>query len=300
MNNNLVNKYIPLVDEVSNKYNYNSNIKHLLYLIIPAFITKYTYKEERLIINTFKNTRIIISDKKDKNVQALYSSIPNYTNNNITTTKYITIQNYENISLIQLLDNLVHEFNHAINSYNQETNIKNNILYLRTGLTYATYELPTLKKINRDDNYILEEILNTNQTEQVINIIKNYKDQENTSINNTIYAINNETNQIYTSKSYYLENLLFKKILENKTFISTLNNLRLSGNIEDIESWFDNITGKKNSYNNIILYLKNIMELEKKLQNQKYFKKFTINKIKDFIVKILEIINIFNNNCIYK
>ena len=49
MNNNLVNKYIPLVDEISNKYNYNSNIKHLLYLIIPAFITKYTYKEERLI-----------------------------------------------------------------------------------------------------------------------------------------------------------------------------------------------------------------------------------------------------------
>lgn len=300
MNNNLVNKYIPLVDEISNKYNYNPNIKHLLYLIIPAFVTKYTIKEERLITNTFKNTKIIISDKKDKNVQALYSSIPNYTNNNITTTKYITIQNYENISLIQLLDNLVHEFNHAINSYNQETNIKNNILYLRTGLTYATYELPTLKKINRDDNYILEEILNTNQTEQVINIIKNYKDQENTSINNTIYAINNETNQIYTSKSYYLENLLFKKILENKTFISTLNNLRLSGNIENIESWFDNITGRKNSYNNIILYLKNIMELEKKLQNQKYFKKFTINKIKDFIVKILEIINIFNNNCIYK
>lgn len=300
MNNNLVNKYIPLVDEFSKKYNYNSNIKHLLYLIIPAFITKYTYKEERLIINTFKNTRIIISDKKDKNIQALYSSIPNYTNNNITTTKYIIIQNYENISLIQLLDNLVHEFNHAINSYNKEIQIKDNILYIRTGLTYATYNIPSLTKIKRDDTYILEEILNTNQTENIINIIKNYKESDNQSINNTIYSINNETNQIYTSKSYYLENLLFKKILKNKTFISTLNNLRLSGNIEDIENWFDNITGQKSSYNNIILYLKTIMDLEKKLQNQKYFKSFTINKIKNYIVKILEIINIFNNNCIYK
>ena len=82
MNNNLVNKYIPIIDKISNKYNYNSNIKHLLYLIIPAFITKYTYKEERLIINTFKDTKIIISDKKDKNIQALYSSIP-YHNNNL-------------------------------------------------------------------------------------------------------------------------------------------------------------------------------------------------------------------------
>lgn len=300
MNNNLVNKYIPIIDEISNKYNYNSNIKHLLYLIIPAFITKYTYKEERLIINTFKDTKIIISEKKDKNIQALYSSIPYYNDNKITTTKCITIQNYENISLIQLLDNLVHEFNHAINSYNKEIQIKDNILYIRTGLTYATYTIPTLTKIKRDDNYILEEILNTNQTENIINIIKNYKDIENITINNTIYSINNETNQIYTSKSYYLENLLFKKILENKTFISTLNNLRLSGDIEDIENWFNNITGKKNSYNNIILYLKNIMELEKKLQNQKYFKSLTINKIKDYIVKILEIINIFNNNCIYK
>lgn len=300
MNNNLVNKYIPLVDEISNKYQYNSNIKHLLYLIIPAFVTKYTIKEERIILNTFKDTKIIISKKKDKNVQALYSSIPHYTDNKITTTKYITIQNYENISLVQLLDNLVHEFNHAINSYNKEINIKNNILYLRTGLTYATYELPTLTKVKRDDNYLLEEILNTNQTENIINIIKNYKDPYNSTINNTIYSINNETNQIYTSKSYYLENLLFKKILENKTFISTLNNLRLSGNIDDIENWFDNITGKTNSYKNIIEYLKNIMELEKKLQNQKYFKSFTINKIKNYIVKILEIINIFNNNCVYK
>ena len=300
MNHNLVEKYIPLVDEISNKYNYDSNIKHLLYLIIPAFITKYTLSKEKIITNTFKETKIIISKNKDKSIQAYYTSIPSYYNDKIITTKQITIQNYENISLIQLLDNLVHEFNHAINSYNKEINIKENILYLRTGLTKASYSLPLLNPIQKDNSYILEEILNTNQTESIINIIKNYNDPINTTINTTIYSINNETNKTYTSNSYLLENLLFKRILENKTFISTLNNLRISGDIDDIEYWFDNITNKQNSYKLINEYLQTIMNLEQKLINQKYFKSLTINKIKTYIEKILEIINTFNNNCIYK
>jgi len=286
MNNKLVEIYIPLIDEISIKYNYDSNIKHLLYLIIPAFITKYTISKERLVLNTFKETKIITSKNKDKSIQAYYTSIPNYFDNKIIATKYITIQNYENISLIQLLDNLVHEFNHAINSYNKEIKIKDNILYLRTGLTHASYTLPSLTPIKKDNSYILEEILNTNQTESIINIIKNYNDPENTLLNTTIYSINNETSKNYTSKSYYLENLLFKRILENKTFISTLNNLRISGDIDDIENWFNNITNIPNSYQQLNEHLQTIMSLEEKLINQKYFKSLTINKIKKYIEKI--------------
>ena len=135
MNSRLVEKYIPFINDLSNKYQYNSNITHLLYLIIPAFISKYSLTKEQLILSTFQNVKIIISPEKDKNIQAYYTSIPSYQENKIVTTKYIIIKNYENISLIQLLDNLVHEFNHAINSYQQEIKIKDNILFLRTGLT---------------------------------------------------------------------------------------------------------------------------------------------------------------------
>ena len=42
MDERLVHKYISFVDEISNIYQYDGNIKHLLYLIVPAFVTKYT------------------------------------------------------------------------------------------------------------------------------------------------------------------------------------------------------------------------------------------------------------------
>ena len=169
------------------------------------------------------------------------------------------------------------------------------VLGIKNFVTYFTK-----KGKDKDKSFILEEILNTNQTETIINIIKNYKDQHHDFINTTIYSINNETNTKFTSNAYYLENLLFKKILENKTFISTLNNLRLSGDIDDIEYWFDNITNKKNSYNNIINHLIKISQLQKKLDNKKFFKSLTINKIKNNISEILNIINLFNQNCNYK
>lgn len=271
MDSKLVGKYIPFVNELANQYQYNSNITHLLYLIIPAFISKYSLSKENLILNIFRQIKIIISPNHDKNIQAYYTSIPSFEENKIITTKFIVIQNYENISLIQLLDNLVHEFNHAINSYNQEIKTKDKTLFLRTGLTHTSYSLPNLTPIKKDSTYILEEILNTNQTEQIINIIKSYHDTTNPEISNTIYAINNETNKNYASKSYYLENLLFKKILENKTFLSTLNNLRLTGDVEDIEYWFNNITNIPNSYKNLNNYLENIMNLEKKNIYNKIF-----------------------------
>lgn len=300
MNPKLIERYIPFITNLSTKYQYSSNITHLLYLIIPAFISKYSLSKENIILSTFQQTKIIISTKNSKTIAAYYTSIPNYQHNKITTTKYIVIQNYHNISLIQLLDNLVHEFNHAINSYQKEINIQNNILYLRTGLTYSSYSLPDLTPLKKESSYILEEILNTNQTEEIINLIKSYHDPSNEEINNTIYSINSETTATYKSKSYYLENTLFKSILTNKTFISTLNNLRLSGNIQDIENWFNNITNIPNSYQNLNIYLDQFIKLEKELITKKYFKTKIINKMKQNMTKTLEIITTFNQNCTYK
>jgi len=300
MNPKLIEKYLPFIQNLSNTYSYDSNITHLLYLIIPAFVTKYSIYQENLILNTFQNTKIITTSKKDKIVEAYYTSIPKYQNEQIITTKYIIIQNYENISLVQLLDNLVHEFNHAINSYNHEIKIDNNIFTLRTGLTHISYSINNLTPLQKENTHILEEILNTHQTEQIINLIKTYHDPTNELINNTIYSINNETLKNYTSKSYYLENLLMKQILENKTFISTLNNLRLTGDINNIEEWFNNITNQKDSYQKLNNYLQEIMNLEQKLITQKLFQSITINKIKKYISLVLDIINTFNQNCNYK
>lgn len=300
MNPKLIERYFQVANEISKKYQYDNNITHLLYLIIPAFITKYSLGKETIILNTIKQTEILISSKRSETIQAYYTSIPHYQNNEITTSKYIIIQNYEKISLVQLLDNLVHELNHAINSYNQEIKRKDDILYLRTGLTHVSYTLPNLEPLEKESSYILEEILNTNQTEEIINLIKNYHDHSYPELNNTIYAINNETSASYNSKSYAIETLVFKPILENKTFLSTLNNLRLSGDVEDIESWFDYMTNIPNSYQKLNHNLNKIMDLEKELPKTKFWRNRKINKIKDLLASTLDIIKEFNRNCNYK
>ena len=199
-----------------------------------------------------------------------------------------------------MLDNLVHEFNHAIHSYRKEIRIENDRLYLRTGLTEAVYTYPSLEGLSKKNTYLLEEILNTIQTEEVINIIKNHQDTTNEEIATSIRAINQETGSYYRSKSYYLETVLFKHVLKNRTFTSTLNNLRLSGDIDDIESWFDHITGIPNSYANLNQYLVDIMNLELEYQKKKYFKGMVLSKIKNLLHQCFSIIDTFNDNCHFK
>lgn len=295
MNKELINRYINIIDSISITNNYDNNIKHLLYLIIPAFITKYKYKEQ-LILDIFKNTSIIISNKDDKYVNAYYTSIPKKIDNNIITKKYIIINNYNKISLITLLDSLVHEYNHAINSYKNEILIKNNTIYIRTGLTYITYYKDNLKPKEKLPSYILEEIINTKQTETIIDLIKNYQDKSNDIINNTIYAIKGETNKNYNSNAYYLETNILKPLLTNKTFIYTLESLRIEGQINDIESWFNNITNIKNSYQTLINDLNKLINLEKQLTKTKLFKSRIISKLKSTVKDLNYIINIFNEN----
>ena len=289
MDSNLViEREKPYIDDICNRYGYDSNIRHLLYIIIPAFIIKYGIKKEQLVLNTFKNIKIIISEKKDQYIKAYYSSRPIFEQNKYKTVKVMVIQNYEKISLINLLDNLVHEFNHAINSE-----------VIRTGLTYRLYKKNPLSFIRKDTSYILEEIINTKQTEEIIDIIKSFK-PANSEISNTIYAINNETNHKYNSQSYYLESYSCKKILENKTFINTLANLRLNGEVYEIAKWFDDIVGREGTYKELILLLKEINELELEYANRKIFKSIIFNKIKSTSNKIMRIVEKFDRSVNYR
>ncbi|MDY4996800.1 MAG: hypothetical protein SO108_03775 [Bacilli bacterium] len=296
----LVNKYIPFVDRISDFYQYPANIQHLLYLVIPAFIEKYGYKNETLIQNVFQNVVIQIKEDKNSLEEAFYTSIPKLVQGKVCTYQYVILRKYSSNHFIQLLDNLVHEFNHAIHSYRKEIRIENDRLYLRTGLTEAVYTYPSLEGLSKKNTYLLEEILNTIQTEEVINIIKNHQDTTNEEIATSIRAINQETGSYYRSKSYYLETVLFQHVLKNRTFTSTLNNLRLSGDIDDIESWFDHITGIPNSYANLNQYLVDIMNLELEYQKKKYFKGMVLSKIKNLLHQCFSIIDTFNDNCHFK
>ena len=297
--NLIIEKEKGFIDKISDEYGYDSNIRHLLYIIIPAFIIKYGIKNENLVLNTFRDIKIIKSDRKDKFIKAFYSSKPVYSNGEYSTVKYMVIQNYNMISLIDLLDNLVHEFNHAVNSYKEEIRVTKNYLYLRTGLTYRLYKKDPLTFIKKNPSYMLEEIINTKQTEEIIDIIKSF-DNSNRDISNTIYAINNETDHKYNSNSYYIESYSCKQILENRTFINTLANLRLNGDVYDIDKWFDDIVGHEGSYKELIKLLNEIYELEIEYSKKKLFKSITLGKIRDTSRKIMRIVETFNNNVNYR
>ena len=240
---------------------------------------------------------------KDVNLPARYGVklVPGAYRMDITH-KGIVLKNYKDISLMQLLDNLVHEFNHAINSINQELRIIDDKLYVRTGLTFIIYDKHNLKGIGKEDNSILEEIINTKQTEMIINIINTFNSYEihNSTVVNTLYSIKNSISNSYQSNAYLLQLMVCKSLVYNKTFFSTLENLRFKGNIDDIEIWFDSITGREGSYKKLIELLKLTMEYQVQLTKKKVFKSFIINKIKKLNQEAMIIVNLFDQNCNYR
>ena len=280
----MIEKYMSIIDQISLKYNYPDNIKHLLYVIVPAFIIK--YKKEQFIIDCLNNIPIIITGKEDPKIQALYVSYPYY-EEIIKTKKVIYLNRYNNIPFLQLLDNLIHELNHAINSYQNEIILEKDYFYLRTGLTKTKYSLKDIKIVERNKSYVLEEIINSKQTENLINIISNLE-SNNEIINNTIYAVKKSINGNYTSPAYFSLKYYCQKLLDNKTFLLTLENLRINGNIDDIEYWFNGIC------DNYQLLINALYEL-KELQNKKCF--IVNRKINKLALKLIKISDEFNKNC---
>ncbi len=282
----MIEKYIPIIDEIGLKYNYPDNIKHLLYVVLPAFVIK--YKKEQFIIDCLNNIPIVVTGKEDPKIQALYVSYP-YLEDIIKTKKVIFLNRYNNIPFLQLLDNLIHELNHAINSYKNEILIDNEYFYLRTGLTKTKYSIKEKKIIDKNKSYVLEEIINSKQTENLINIIANLESDDE-AIKNTIYAVKNSINGSYISPAYFSLKYYCQKLLNNKTFLLTLENLRIDGNIDDIEKWFNDIYGE-DGYQQLI---DTLFEL-KELQNKKGM--FVKNKINKLAIKLIKISNRFNKNC---
>lgn len=299
--NQLIDQEIKFSDELATTYNYPDNITHLLYIIIPAFILKYGTSNRTLIEKCFSDISIIIDDKQDQVYQAYYFSKPKRINEEIITTKGIILNNYKNIGLMQLLDNLVHEFNHAINSLQNEITIKDYVM-IRTGLIYNYYDKKNLSFIKKGEEVVLEEVINTRQTELIVDIIKNFSQYNinNTTVLNTLYSINHSIDNNYKSNSYLLESMVCQELLNNKTFISTLEITRFDGQIDDIHHFFDSIIGKDGTLLELSRYLNLSLKLQKELNNTKFFRKSKINKIMEINKKTLEIVRKFNQYTIYK
>ena len=295
--NDLINRYKEEIDS----YGYPENISHLLYLIVPAFIIYYDLDNEKKILDTFKNVPILIQDEQNKYLQASYTSDPYFEEDKVNTRKYIILSYYENIELLQLLDNLVHEYNHAINSMIDEIYYDDEVVRLRTGLCFNNYKRSNLEFISKDDDYILEEIINTKQTEEVITIINDLNNYniEDSSISTTLYNIKTHIGDYYRSDSYGLGSLLCRELMDNRTFISTLANLRLKGVVNDLDNWFDNITGIEGSFRELINLLIKSQKLEGEYQKA-FFKRQKLERIRSVYKDAMVIIDTFNHNSNYR
>ena len=306
MDNNMfktiMNESISFIDNELTIYNYSTDIKHLLYIIIPAFIIRYEYKNKNNIFQVFREVPLIETNENNKRFQAYYTSYPYKSNNKILTRKYILVRHYRDKPLIELLDNIIHEYNHAINSFINEIKLTKTKIYIRTGLSYALFDRKTLKPLGIDDKNILEEILNTKQTEEVVDIINDFNKYEinNFDISNTLYSINNTINNQYKSNAYSLQKTFTKNLTNNKTVINILSNMRFNGNIDEIPTFFDDIVGKENSYNDLIYILNESSRLEREYAKAKLFKKTKLNKIRTLYKKANIIIDKFNNNYHFK
>ena len=149
---------------------------------------------------------------------------------------------------------------------------------------------------------MLEEILNTLNTEELINIIKSYGKYSinNTEFVNMVYALNSETSINYKSSAYNFEKYICDVLVKNKTFTPTINNLRFKGFIDDISDLFDNVIGINGSYDELNRNLVLIHDLELKYINSKFFKKRIMNKIRIVSLKKIDLIKLYDNNYIYK
>lgn len=301
--NSFLNKYITFVNKISDYYNYDNNIRHLLYLIVPGFVAKYGISNEKSILVCFEKVRIYISGTEDNTVTATFNRILRRNGNNYYTEKYVVLNQYKKASFTNMFDNIIHEFNHAVNSLNNEISLDDKYIKLRTGLCYLVYDRKNMKFLYKSNESFLEEVINTEQTEEIINIINSFGNYtiENVEFNNTLHVLKNEiVGNNYISDSYAFQSLVCDILMKNKTFYPTISNLRFKGFVDDIPIMFDGIIGKNGSYQYLNVLLKKIYNLQIKYSKSLFFKKIILNKIKLKAQELLSIIKEYDNKCIYK
>ena len=301
--NSLIDRYTEYVDKLSGKYSYESNIKHLLYLIVPAFVIKYGIKNESSILKCFENVPIMITGTEDKDITASFSRILSYKDNKYETKKYILLNEYKTADLLAMLDNIVHEYNHAVNSVNNEISYDDKYVKVRTGLSYILYDKKTLVPLNKSKEVALEEILNTAQTSEIINIINSFNNYhiDNPEFSTALYSLNRELGgDKFRSDAYMYDSLITKELIDNKTFTPTICNLRYKGLVEDIPSLFDNVLGRDGEYNNLNNLLTEIHDLTYKYANAKLFKNSILNEIRRKSLMVINLIKEYDNKCIFK
>ena len=300
--NLLLNNYIPFVDEISDDNRYSDNIRHLLYIIVPGFIAKYSPTKEPIVLKCFSDVKININPLNKTTLASFERNIKKVGEECITD-KCITISPFEITSISDVLDTIIYEFNHALNSINNEIKIDSDYIKVRTGLSYLNYNKDNLAYVNRTDETVLEELLNTVQTEEIVNLIKSFGDFEieNEKIANTIYTVCSELkNKKIASNAYQFQRQVCAYLMDNKTFIPTVNKLRLKGTIEDVQIMFDDVIGKPNSFKQLNKLLTEMYDEILKYGSNTDLEKVHLNRIMELAKEVTKLIKEYEIKRIFR
>lgn len=303
INSETFSKTKRFVDEISSKHSYPENIRHLLYIVVPAFIEKYGLNEDKNIFSVFEKVPIRIDEKANTLVVAYFARRLYYNGLSYETDKEIVLQRYSSIEVVELLDSLIHEYNHALNSLRNEIKEDGKRVMMRTGISYIIYDRSdSTKVLESDTNRTLEELVNTRQTESIIEIIKSFATIEiaDEEIMNSLHYVERQIGSGYESQAYLLQSSVCKPLIDNRSFLPTLERLRYDGYVDDIPSWFDEITGEKGSFDKLSKILDKSLKLEHEFYKAKFFKARKISKIRSLISQVTDIINLYDSNSIYK
>ena len=197
-----------------------------------------------------------------------------------------------NCDPIELLNTFIHEFNHLIKGYINNYYEQEYCYSIRSGLNYYKWLYDKETDIIYEYNYfsIIDEVINTIQT---TGLMKNIKLLQ---IPDSDYCIKKYLGDIdkrflECDRGYNLAVKAFRKIWDNDTFRSLIEDNIVEGNIEEIVTSFDNMLGE-DSFNNFADLLDDLDDEDSLGHNGR--------KVSELNRKIRNIINNYNKKTGYK
>ena len=246
-----------MVDSLTKKNSQDEDIKNILYLVFAGMVSYYGYENINDICKAFSNKFIYDSKRqffkyiKDKNIKVsnindtMGTFIQRASLKNTPFGDYYNVDNtifiFKSVfyDMIELIDTVVHEYNHLLNSLNKPIVDIDSKIYLRCGLRLTSFD----EKNNPVYNYNIEEGMNVLQTMQIVNKILYFS---NFSIKDKKLAdiLNHIKNSDYNSKGHGYESVinLIGPLYQNSSFKSLVNSTRITGNVKTFSDYFDRKT----------------------------------------------------------
>lgn len=234
-------------------------LRSLQYLVFAGMVSYYGFEHIDEITSAFKNYKFLYINepipsflKKQGNVSsssfgtlnlntvALFHPVYDFSCRRKSAEGEIILSSYYKMQPDELLENMVHEVNHAVTSINNGISFVNGDKTTRMGIYTKNHES------NTRNNYILEESFNVLQAAEITEHILGFSNFNvcdcdiKYSLDSMRYAANKKRNGF----GYEDTVGIVRPLYNNSSFGQYLKECRITGNIQNIDKMFDCKAGK--------------------------------------------------------